>query len=81
MMKLLAQAVVVERRWNWGSPAMWGWAEFLIFLIVLCGVFAVAKIVLTQVFQVQIPDWIVRIFWIVLAVFVAVFAIRLLLAM
>ncbi len=54
--------------------------QVVIFIIILCGVFGVLFVVMKQT-GVQIPPWIMTIFWIVVVCFVAIFAIRLLMSM
>lgn len=54
--------------------------QVVIFIIILCGVFGVLFVVMKQT-GVQIPSWIMTIFWIVVVCFVAIFAIRLLMSM
>jgi hypothetical protein len=54
--------------------------QMIIFIIILCGVIGILFVVMKQT-GVQVPPWIVTIFWIVLVCFVAIFAIRLLLSM
>ena len=54
--------------------------QVIIFLIVLCGVFGILFVVMRQT-GIQVPPWIITIFWIVVVCFVAIFAIRLLMSM
>ncbi len=58
----------------------WGFGELLIAAIIVAGCIAVA-FVLIRVFGIQIPAWVFHIFWIVVAVFIGIFAIRLMLGM
>ena len=54
--------------------------QVIVFLIILCGVVGILFVVMRQT-GVQIPPWIITIFWIVAVCFVAIFAIRLLMSM
>ncbi len=54
--------------------------QVIIFIIILCGVFGVLFVVMRQT-GIQIPPWLMTIFWIVVVCFVAIFAIRLLMSM
>ncbi len=54
--------------------------QMIIFIIILCGVIGILFVVLRQT-GVNIPPWIVTIFWIVVVCFVAIFAIKLLMSM
>jgi hypothetical protein len=67
MLSLLAQAVGVG-----------GIAYYLIWIIILVGLFAIAIIAIRGI-GVSIPPWATQIFWIVLLVTVAVVAIKFLL--
>lgn len=53
----------------------WSIGDWLIAIIALAGAIAVTYIIL-GVFEVKIPDWIVKIFWVVLAVAIGIIAIR-----
>lgn len=65
----------------WNQPmSAWGIPDFLILLMVICGCLGIAYIVL-QVCEINIPPWVWKIAFIVLAVFVGVVAIRLLQSM
>jgi len=70
--------VIIERRW--GDVGTWGIGEFAIALVVVCAIVAVAYVALNY-FGITIPDWVVRIFWILVVAFVCIAAIRLLMRM
>ena len=57
------------------NVSTWGFGDFLIAIIVVAGCIAITYIAL-RVFGVEIPQWVAQIFWVVIAVCVAVFAIR-----
>jgi hypothetical protein len=57
----------------------WSLGEILIAIVLLAAAFALATIALRK-FQVQIPDWLVQVLWIVAIAFVVVVAIRLVLS-
>ncbi len=66
----------------WEKPiATWGWVEFLILIIVVAGALTVTWIILTQVFEWTPKPWMIKIFWVVVACFVGIFAIRLIAGM
>lgn len=54
--------------------------QVIVFLIILCGVVGILFVVMRQT-GVQIPPFVITIFWIVAVCFVAIFAIRLLMSM
>lgn len=65
-----------------GGRALAGWSlQSLIIAIVIIAAAVGVMIVALKVFEVSIPPWVVKIFWIVLVAFVAIFAIRLLFSM
>ncbi len=61
---------------------LWGYdlAHILIVIVILAGVVAIVYVALNQ-FGIGIPDWVKKVFWIVVVVFVCVFAIKVLMAM
>jgi hypothetical protein len=61
--------------------ATWGLVEWAIFIIVICAVIAVVYIVVTQVFKVTIPGWLIQILWVCLGALVAILAIRFLIGL
>jgi uncharacterized membrane protein YbhN (UPF0104 family) len=65
---------------GWGDMSTWGIGDFAIALIVICAICAVAYVALNY-FDVTIPPWVVRIFWILVVAFVCIAAIRLLMRM
>ncbi len=73
-MTLFAQAA---RQINFSA---WSIGDWLIAILILAGIIAVAYVVL-GVLEVKIPDWAVKIFWIVLAVAVGIIAIRFILTL
>ena len=54
----------------------WGLQEWIIFIVIITAAIGVAYLVMTRVFGVVPPAWLVQILWICLAAFVAVMAIR-----
>jgi hypothetical protein len=71
---MLAQIIILAQ------VATYGWVQILIFLIVACGIIGVALVAFRST-GVGIPDWVVKIFWIVAVVVIAVMAIRFLTGM
>jgi hypothetical protein len=63
-----------------GPIATWGLVDFIIAIIIIAGAVGILLVVL-GVAGVQIPPWVVKIFWIVVACAVGIFAIRLLASM
>lgn len=63
-----------------GPVSAWSLADFLIAILMIAGAIAITFIIL-RVMQVQIPPWVIQIFWIVVAVCVGIFAIRFILSM
>jgi hypothetical protein len=64
-----------------GGPVQsWGFGEIIIAIIIIAACVGIMYIAL-NVFGVQIPPWAIKIFWIVVVAFVAIFAIRLILGM
>lgn len=63
-----------------GGGFEWSIQNILLAIIVIAGAVGVVLILL-KVFNVQIPGWVVQIFWVVLAVVVGVFAIKLIFSM
>lgn len=63
-----------------GPIQTWGIGDFLIAVVIVCGAVAVAYIA-CKAMGVMPPPWLIQIFWIVLIVVVAIFAIRLILSM
>lgn len=59
---------------------MWSIGSLLVFLVIVVGCFAVA-FVACRAMGVEIPDWVIKIGWIILIVVVAVVAIRFLLTL
>lgn len=59
----------------------WGIIDFIILLIILAAVVAVAVVVIRYGFGINIPPWVVKVFWIVVAAVVAIVAIRVLVAL
>ncbi len=59
------------------TAPFWGWSftEILIAIVILAGAIAVTVVVL-KVMEIKIPDWFIRILWIVAAVVVGVLAIK-----
>jgi hypothetical protein len=58
----------------------WSILAILIAVIVIAGGVAVMYIILRKL-GITVPDWIVQIFWVLVAVFVGVFALKLLWSM
>ncbi len=58
----------------------WGIGELLIFVIVIAACIGIAAIAV-KASGINIPAWVIQIFWIVLVVVVAIFAIRFLLSL
>lgn len=54
----------------------WGIQEYLIAIVVITAAIGVAWLVMTKVFEVTPPAWLIKILWIVLAAVIAVVAIR-----
>ncbi len=62
------------------SLASWSIADIAIAVIVIAAIVAIVFIALRQ-YGVSIPPWIVQVFWVLIAAFVCIFAIRLLMTM
>ena len=58
-----------------------GIVGMVITAIVIIAIVAIAYIIITQGFGFPIPPWAIKVFWIVVAVFVAILAIKLVLSM
>lgn len=58
----------------------WGFAEFIIAIIVLAAIIAVMYVALRQ-FGITIPGWVIQIFWILVVCVVAILAIRFLMSL
>ncbi len=63
-----------------GQMASWGIVEWIIAIIVICGIVGVAWIVL-RVIGVSPPAWLIQILWILIAVVVGILAIKFLASM
>lgn len=60
----------------WQQPmSAWGIADFLVLIVLLGAAIAITYVALNY-FGVAIPDWVIKIFWIVVVAAVAIFAIR-----
>lgn len=61
---------------------MWGWSlqQIAIAVVVIAAVVALVYVALRQ-FQVAIPEWVVRCFWIVVVCVVVIFCIKLVFSM
>lgn len=57
------------------SVSAWGLVDWLVFIVIAGACIGIVYVAL-RVFGVAIPDWAVKIFWIVVAACVAVLAIR-----
>lgn len=60
--------------------AGWGFTEILIAIIVIAAAVAIMYVALRQ-FGIQIPQWVIQIFWIVVVAFVAIVAIRIVMSL
>ena len=58
----------------------WSIGSLAIAVVVIAAIVALVYVALRQ-FQVQIPDWVIKIFWICLVACVVIFAIRLVLSL
>ena len=58
----------------------WSIGELAIAIVIIAAIVACVFVALS-VFQITIPDWVKKIFWILIAAFVIIAAIRLLMAM
>lgn len=58
-----------------GGIASWGIVEWIIAIIILCGIVGIAWIVL-RVIGVSPPGWLIQILWIIVAVVVGILAIK-----
>ncbi len=58
------------------SYTAWSIADWAVFIVVVAAVVGIVAVVL-RVFGVTIPEWVVKILWIVLGAVIAVLAIRL----
>jgi hypothetical protein len=64
-----------------GNPfAGWSWLKIIILIIVIAGCIAIMYVALQQM-GIMIPPFMITIFWIVLVVVVAIFAIKLIWSM
>lgn len=80
MLTLLSQ--IAQERSMFGGPMTgWGLGAWIIFVVAICAAIGIAYVVMTQVFEVTPPAWLIKIGWIVIAACVAIFAIRLVLSM
>ncbi len=65
----------------WERPiGAWGIVDVLKLIVVIAACIGIVYVAL-RVFGVTIPPWVVQIFWIVVAAFVAIFAINLIASM
>lgn len=62
-------------------PAGWTLASLLIAVLIIGGVIAVFYVIIVYALKWTIPQWVVMIFWICVAVVIGVLAIRFLLAL
>lgn len=62
-------------------PAGWTLAQLLIAVLVIGGVIAIFYIIITYGLKWQIPQWVVMIFWVIVAVVIGVFAIKFLMTL
>lgn len=58
----------------------WGAADYAIWIIIIAGIIAALFIGLRQL-KIEIPGWVIQLFWVIVVVFVIVGAIRLLASM
>lgn len=58
-----------------GPMHAWGFVDFLIFIVIVAACIALMYVALRQ-FGVQIPPWVMQVFWIVVVAVVVIFAIR-----
>ncbi len=58
----------------------WSFVDILIGIIVIAAAIAIVFIVLKKL-EIEIPSWVIQIFWIVVLCFVAILAIRLIFSM
>ena len=63
-----------------GGPASWDILHIIIAIIIIAAAVGIMYVVL-QVFGVSIPQWVVKIFWIVIAAVVGILAIKFLWSM
>ena len=63
-----------------GSPRTWGFGDIMVAIIIVAAVICITWLALRH-FGVEIPQIAVQIFWIVVVAFLAVLAIKFLLAM
>ncbi len=63
-----------------GPIATWSLVDFIIAIIIIAGCVGILYVFL-GVAGVQIPPWVIRVFWIVVACVVCIFAIRLIASM
>lgn len=63
-----------------GGMATWSLGEILIAVVILAACIGIVLVAI-RAFGVQIPEWAVKIFWIVVVAVVAIFAIRLVLSL
>jgi len=65
------------------AVAMWGYSlpEIVIGILIIVGVLVIGYLVLTKGMGITIPDWVRQVFWVVLAVFIGVIAIKILVSM
>ena len=58
----------------------WSFGEIVIAIIVVTAIIAILFVAMKQ-FQIQIPQFVITVFWILVAAFVCILAVRFLLAM
>lgn len=65
-----------------GIPGLWGltFVDLLKYVIIVCGCIAVLWVVIRKL-GIQIPDWVMQLFWIVVVVLLALLAINIIVAM
>jgi len=84
MTALLAITSLFATRMSLFAQVNWrGWSitDWLIALIVIGGCVGIVFILFRYVFQIEIPAWVVMIFWIVVACIIGIGAIRLIASM
>ena len=66
---------------QFARPLSWGLGELVIALIIFGAIVAIAYVILRHAMGVTIPQWLINVFWIVVAAAVGIIAIRFLLSL